>query len=74
VKLCVIVIARSHRERHKDSQSYCEGCKISVAFTISIDDLSIIDDEGNSFVEAGDFEILVGDSSETTNFQILTVK
>jgi hypothetical protein len=42
-------------------------------FKISKDELSIVDDEGNSFVEAGDFEILVGDSSETTNFQILTV-
>ena len=50
-----------------------KGASETVEFEISSDDLSIIDDEGNPFVEAGDFEILVGDSSETTNFQILTV-
>ena len=51
-----------------------KGTATTVVFTISNEDLYIIDNEGNSFVEAGNFEILVGDSSATTNFQILTVK
>ena len=50
-----------------------KGASTTVEFEISTDELSIIDNEGNSFVESGDFEIFVGDSSDTTNFQILTV-
>ncbi len=51
-----------------------KGSSKTVEFKISKEDLSIIDNLGNSFVEAGDFEIFIGENSATTNFQILTIK
>ena len=51
-----------------------KGASQTIEFEISSDDLSIFANEGNSFVESGDFEIFIGDNSATSNFQILTVK
>ncbi len=51
-----------------------KGTSQKVEFNISASDLSIIDNEGNSFVESGIFEIFVGESSATLNKAILTIR
>lgn len=51
-----------------------KGEEKTLDFDISAEDLSIFDNKGSSFVESGDFEILVGENSATENRVILTVK
>jgi len=51
-----------------------KGASKTVQFEISADDLSIIDSNGNAFVESGVFEIFVGENSATTNKILLTIK
>ncbi|MCD6543341.1 MAG: glycoside hydrolase family 3 C-terminal domain-containing protein [Flavobacteriaceae bacterium] len=51
-----------------------KGESKNVAFKLSPKDLFIFDKNGDSFVEAGQFEIYIGKNSGTTNKAILTVK
>lgn len=51
-----------------------KGTSKTVTFEITPKDLSILDDEGNPFVEAGIFEIFIGGDSKTKNKVLLRVK
>jgi hypothetical protein len=51
-----------------------KGASKTVQFELSAADLSVIDYEGNSFIESGIFEIFVGESSATSNKAMLTVR
>lgn len=51
-----------------------KGTSKVVEFEISANELSIINNEGNSFIEAGIFEIFIGESSATSNKVLLTVQ
>ena len=51
-----------------------KGASKTVQFELSAADLSIIDYDGNSFLELGVFEIFVGESSATSNKAVLTVR
>ena len=51
-----------------------KGASKTVQFELSAANLSIIDYEGNSFLEPGVFEIFVGESSATSNKAVLTVR
>lgn len=46
----------------------------TISFEINTSALSIIDNEGNSFIEPGVFEIYVGENSNTLNMEILIVE
>lgn len=51
-----------------------KGTSKKVKFKITSKDLSIIDNEGNSFIEPGMFEIFVGENSATLNKGYIEVK
>lgn len=51
-----------------------KGTSKTLQFEISNDDLMIVDNEGQFFLEAGEFEIFVGPDSTTLNKALLTVQ
>lgn len=51
-----------------------KGESKTIEFDITTEDLSIFDNKGNSFVEAGEFDIFIGENSASENKVILTVK
>jgi len=50
------------------------GEEKELSFTLNPADFSLFDKDGNSFVEAGEFKIAIGGSSETNNSKILIIK
>jgi len=60
--------------RHFKKVYLAKGTSMQVSFELSPDDLSIMDDQGQAFVEKGSFDIFVGEDSSTKNKAQLEVK